>query len=186
MEAIKVNVSNLGFKPYTYSFKFDEKWMNAHPVQNKFEKIEGQVAVTLTKSQEDLLQLQLVLSGSYRDECTRCRKNISNPIAATGTYQVRFIGGITTQQQEDELVELPLEADELDIAPLVYELFILHLPLQNTCAEVSDDCDWEVLEKLQNYQDKTSIDNPEEDSGTVDPRWEILKQLKNKNDNGTS
>ena len=84
-------------------------------------------------------------------------------------------------EPSDEIIILPHEENELNIAQLIYEFIVVSMPLRSV-HEDPEECDPEMISKLEEF----SSDNHSQDielKEEIDPRWEALKKLKDNNSN---
>ena len=104
--------------------------------------------------------------------CDRCGGEMNQELEG----DFRLIFKFEDEDQEDEsLIAIGQEAYELDTADHFYELITVSLPSRNLHDE--EDCDPDVIEKLQEY--RSGVNDSEDDNDeNVDPRWEALKKLK--------
>lgn len=127
-------------------------------VQLQFEKL------------ENMLQLHLQVKGVYPTLCDRCGDDLDVPVEIEDSFVVKFSD--VDEDTSENIVVLPQKAYELDLAPLIYELFAVALPPKITHEEGG--CNQEALDRLEEIND---FIEEEED---LDPRWNQLKDLKNK------
>lgn len=128
--------------------------------------------VNLTKHSQ-LLELDVNISGYVEVVCDRCLDSFNLPIGYKGTLFVKFDQG--EPDSNEEIVFLPTEESELNIAQYLYESICLSIPYQkyhgiNSTKE--DDCNKEMLKKIKKHtgSNKTGKQG--------DPRWDKLKDLK--------
>ena len=76
--------------------------------------------------------------------------------------------------EDEEIITLGKSDHEINIAPLIYEYINVSVPFIATCGDEGNTeyCDKEMLDSLN----KLSVNN--EQTETVDPRWEALKKIK--------
>ena len=131
---------------------------------------EGLVKVVLQlDKRSDMLVLDFQLEGYSEAECDRCTAAIHLPIVAERQLVVKY--GDAEGEEDDEVVFIPREASEFNVAPYLYEFAVLALPITNTYDCASDPnppCNRDVLKYLEN----------ETDEGKSNPLWDALKDLK--------
>ncbi|GAF02057.1 YceD family protein [Saccharicrinis fermentans] len=152
--------------------------------QSFFEAIEGssikngdfEVDVTMDKMSH-MLQLDFDIAGKVQSICDNCLQEVSVPIEYTGTMYVKF--GAMYDEPNEEIIILPHEENELNIAQLIYEFIVVSMPLRSV-HEDYEQCDPEMTAKLEEF----SIEHHETNDNTekaIDPRWAALKKLKDNN-----
>jgi uncharacterized metal-binding protein YceD (DUF177 family) len=91
---------------------------------------------------------------------------------------VKFRNDDLLEDNTEEIILLNRNEHELDVSGLIYEYIMLAVPLFKRCEEEGNTqwCDQEMIEKLKSL----SVPEPENED-TADPRWEALRNIKNKN-----
>jgi uncharacterized metal-binding protein YceD (DUF177 family) len=141
--------------------------------------------VTLIKSSR-MMEFQFHIEGEVGTTCDRCLSNVDVPIDYEGTIYVNF--GDEYDEPTEEIVVLPHEEHTFNVAEFMYEFIVVSVPIRHVHPDNEDGtsgCDPEMLEKLDQYMvDEESLPDSDEE-GTedepIDPRWDELKKLINKN-----
>ena len=131
-------------------------------------------AVNLEKS-ERYLMIKFTFKGQINSICDRCLGEIIIPVEGEQTLCVKFSD---TETSEDEnVVFLPEDAYQIDLAQWMYEYVAVSMPMQKIHPE--GECDPEMLKYINNEE----IESEEDDNmrmlgeGESDPRWDALKKL---------
>ena len=131
-------------------------------------------AVNLEKS-ECYLMIKFTFKGQINSICDRCLGEIIIPVEGEQTLCVKFSD---TETSEDEnVVFLPEDAYQIDLAQWMYEYVAVSMPMQKIHPE--GECDPEMLKYINNEE----IEREEDDNmrmlgeGESDPRWDALKKL---------
>ncbi len=115
-----------------------------------------------------MLVFDFGIKGEVISECDRCSDEIKVALENTEKLIVKF-GDKTFEEETEEIIVLPHGTQEINIAPYLYEFIHLSMPQRKT-HENEKDCNQLVLQKLNELKgDKKST--------TMDPRWEVLKNL---------
>ena len=115
-----------------------------------------------------MLVFDFTIKGEVISECDRCSDEIKVALDNTEKLIVKF-GEESFEEETEEIVVLPHGTQEINIAPYIYEFTHLSVPQRKT-HENEKDCNQLVLQKLNELKgDKKST--------TIDPRWEVLKNL---------
>lgn len=131
------------------------------------------VDVSLDK-QSTLLILHFSIEGSVELSCDRCNKLYEQPLLANERLIVKF--GDETYDSTEEILVLPHAEYEMNISNFVYEFIILNLPVQRLHPD--GECDETIVGYIEEGEFEEDTQEQEE---PIDPRWEALKELKNKN-----
>ena len=145
-------------------FEFEEIQAPEFVVQVDFEKL------------NTMINLNFELSGSYKAICDISGKEFDQNVFGEFELVVKF--GEEYNDENDEVLILPHGAYEVNIAQYLYELAVLAIPQKTIHPDIEKGkMDDETKELLEKY----SAGSHEENEETTDPRWEKLKELKNKN-----
>jgi len=143
------------------------------------ERGELDAVVTLNKSQK-LLVVDFDIKGTVNSICDKCLGPLE--IEVESSERMYFNFGIEYVEQSEEIIVLPYEEHQINVAQWIYEFIIVNLPLRHVHPDDENGnstCDADMLEKLGEYMvgDNVSTEKKEDIS---DPRWDALKKLINK------
>ncbi len=130
----------------------------------------GHVAVYVKLDKSPNLIVTLIQEDGTVDlRCARC----NGPLAFKLQCDQRQIFRIADEEQsdDDELVVLDTSAHSINLTHYIYECMRLALPIRPVHA--AGECDPDVVKVLTEGL-------TEEQANTPDPRWDALKELKNK------
>lgn len=132
------------------------------------------VVVKLEK-QETMMILNFNIEGYLLLDCNLCLNNYPEKTSINERVIVKFNDEDDINQTTEEILVLSKSDYELDIAPLLYEYINLAVPINSRCDNPGNEasCDKEMVSKIE------SLSNTEEKEDQNDPRWEILKRIKN-------
>ena len=163
-----IPVSGLAFGSHSFEYEIGNDFfagMDYSEVQ------QGKVSVKLdVDRQETMLTLHFDLKGSVRVPCDRCADEFDQLIESQQDFFIKL--GTENAQESDDVAVVSPDLNEYDIAPLVYEYIILAIPMHRVHPE--GQCNPEVLAMLN----QEVVEEEEEASDTVDPRWAALKDIK--------
>lgn len=117
-----------------------------------------------------LMDIRVEYSGTTNVSCDRCLSNMKLTINGSFNSLIKF------EHVENELIKegviyLPYESYEFNVAPIIFEDYLLNFPKRNV--HQKQDCDSKQLELVLKYTKK-------QEENCEDPRWDALKALKNK------
>ena len=161
-----------GLNSGTHQFEFQIG--NAFFEQVKDSEIMGgEVSVVITMVKEErMMDLHLAINGKVIVTCDRCIEPLEMEVEGNERLIVK-LGDHYFEESEDVQV-IPDTAHQFDLGPFMYEYIHLLLPIRRVHPEDgkgNNHCDPEILGKLKELSERH----------IPDPRWEALKQLKNKN-----
>lgn len=139
--------------------------------------------VTLLKSTR-MLEFRFNIEGEVGTVCDRCLADVGVSIDYEGTLYVNF--GDEYAEPTEEIVVIPHEEHTFNIASFLYEFIVVSIPIRHIHPDNEDGtpgCNSEMLERLNEYMvhDDISETDQSEDEESIDPRWDELKKLINKN-----
>lgn len=148
-------------KTFFEAFQFDE-----------FNSANVKADITFTKK-STLIELTFNISGTINVPCDITNELFDLPINGSLDLVVKF--GPEFNDEHDEILILPHEAYQVNIAQYIYELIVLSVPSKRVHPNVVDGTmqsdALRKLEELRINEEKTV----EEES--TDPRWDKLKDL---------
>lgn len=132
------------------------------------------VVVRLEK-QETMMILHFNIEGYLSLDCNLCLNSYPEKTSINERVIVKFNDEDDINETTEEILVLSKSDYELDIAPLLYEYINLAVPINSRCDNPGNEtfCDKEMVSKIE------SLSNTEEKEDQNDPRWEILKRIKN-------
>ena len=200
MKALKefnINFGNLKIGVHEYDFDINDVFFKEFEY-SLIQFAEVKAKVKLDKKKETMLSLTISLEGQINVECDRCLDEFPLPFKNEHHIYVKLSDkDLTDGVEDEELIILSQDANELDLATILYELITIEIPIKKVCADVGKECNPEMLARISNYDPETKeikdeLPKSEEDStedGTnpkieeepLDPRFAALKQIHKKN-----
>lgn len=170
-----VQFSGLKSGVYHYDYTLDDSFFSEY----KNEKILGCKVVFNVKleKKERLMLFHFTFSGEVRTTCDRCLGEMELPVSGEETLCVKFSD--TEHSDDEDVVILPEKEYKIDLAQWMYEYVAVALPMQCIHPDNADGtpgCDPEMMKYLTEDTDGNEQSSEEE----TDPRWNALKELKNK------
>ena len=133
------------------------------------------MTVSLDK-QETFMTADIQLKGTIELTCDVCLNQFLSPLDTLHRLIIKFQEEEGVSDITDEILVLKKSDHEIDLATVAYEYINLAVPYYSKCEEqgVNATCDPVMIERLQN------LSNQPEETDEIDPRWDILKNIKNK------
>ena len=126
------------------------------------------------EKKETFFVVNFFIDGKVRVECDRCIAPFDKEIFGDYTCYIKFAEDPTRMNDEPDVMYISRDENIIDISQLVYESINLCLPMQKLgCVNPGKEpqCNMEVLKYL--------IEKPKKENNEDDPRWDVLKKLKN-------
>ena len=164
------NIPFVGLKEgkHLFEYQIDNKFFDEFQFEDYFES-DIQVDIEFVKK-STLLELNFTANGTVNVPCDITNEHFDQKIEATLPLIVKF--GPEFNDDNEEILILPHEAYEINVAQYIYEMIVLSVPSKRIHPKVLDGTmKSEALEKLQ------TLEIDEEKKEETDPRWDKLKDL---------
>ena len=185
---VKMKVTNeflipfIGLKLGKHQFEYQiSKAFFEHFDFDEFESANIKVNIVLEKK-NTMLELNFKHSGTINVPCDLTSEDFDLPIKGSLKLVVRF--GETFNDENEDLLILPIGEHQIDVAQYIYEMVALSIPLKKIHPGIKEGTlDSEALSKLNELRinEQENQDNVEEHLDIkeehTDPRWDKLKKL---------
>lgn len=145
------------------------------------------VSATITKK-AGIFNFEFNLNGIVIIPCDRCLDDMEYPIETTSRLIVKF--GKDYAEESDEIVVIPESEGVINLAWFLYEFVVLAIPIKHVHAPGK--CNKQMTSKLKKHTakpdeeesfdlegaDDVVITDEDPDESKTDPRWDVLKGLK--------
>ncbi len=153
----------------------------------------GKVNVELTvKKTSRAFELSFQTEGIVWVPCDRCLDEMEQPVTSSDKLMVKF--GHEYTEEGDNLIVIPEEEGEINVAWFMYEFIALAIPMKHVHAPGK--CNKTMTGKLSKHLRTTNDEEGEEESFAggedivieetdteeqIDPRWNDLKKILDNN-----
>lgn len=152
-----------------FHFSLDDEYFKAIEASNVQG---GNVCVDLSVRRNDkVFTLNFHTRGVVRIPCDRCLDEMEQPIETNDSVVAKL--GEENSEEDEDVVTVAEDEGILDVAWLIYEFIALGIPVKHVHAPGK--CNPAMIRMLEEY---SAARSGEEGKDTVDPRWEVLKNLK--------
>jgi uncharacterized metal-binding protein YceD (DUF177 family) len=186
-----ISLKNFSSGTHSYSFALDKKFFEAIDGE---EVRKGTLKVDLkVKKVAATYEFDFDIHGMVQIPCDRCLDEMDQKIDTHNRLIVKM--GKEYSEESDEIVVIPEEEGEINIAWFLYEFIALSIPIKHV--HEPGKCNRTMTKKLRKHtvipieegeegesdEEKEplaedDIDFEENQQETTDPRWDILKGLK--------
>ena len=137
--------------------------------------------VVFLKKTSTTFELNFDIQGQTFVPCDRCLDEMVMEVNTKNRLVVKF--GKEYSEESDEIVIIPEEDGEINIAWFLYEFIVLSLPMKKV--HPTGECNKTMASKLKKHKatsddeedDDSDIDEEEDDSSFSDSRWDALKDI---------
>ena len=169
MNRFIIPFSGLKAGKHTFTFEIEDKFFE-HFEYSEIRKGSLHVDCILEK-QPRMMVLYFDIAGIVQVTCDRCAAEFDMPLDGSQKLIVKF--GEGHEEESEEILVINEKEHELDVSQYLYEYVHLLLPMQKvhgTDENGKSLCDPEVIRYI-----KESEEHP------ADPRWDVLRKLKEQN-----
>ena len=172
LELLKIDLKGLKEDKTSLEFSLDDSYFAALDGA-EVRKGSLHVSVSIRKA-SGFFELLIHTDGTLIIPCDRCLDDMEQPVETDSRLSVKF--GSENSEDGDTIV---VAEDEgiLDLTWFIYESVALAIPIRHVHAPGK--CNTAMTEVLEELSSDRSSD--EESDQAVDPRWEALKKLRDKN-----
>ncbi|CAA7194783.1 hypothetical protein CHRY9293_01066 [Chryseobacterium potabilaquae] len=163
-----VSFSGLKNGKHEFQFEIEKSFFQLFDTDQEFTNPRIAVHVLLDKH-TTFLEFEIKIQGLVELICDITNDKFDHAIENQIKVLVKF--GEEYDDSDEDVITIPTADHAFNVAQLVYENVVLSIPMKKISPNVSDQ-DLEILEKFH---------PKEEEEQKNDPRWDILKKLKDKN-----
>lgn len=169
LEPFKIDLKALQEGENLLQFKLDDSFFEAIEAP---EVRRGTLHVDLSvRRVASCFEFDFHIEGYVHIPCDKCLDDMEQSILTEESLVVKF-GEETTE--DDELVIVSEDKGVLDVSWFIYEFISLNIPIKHVHAP--GNCNPAMVKMLEEHMATRSSEEEE----TIDPRWEALRDLKNK------
>lgn len=165
-----VSFSGLKTGKHKFRFEIDQEFFQLFDTEQEFTNPKIAVDVLLDKH-STFMEFEIKVNGTVELVCDISNENFDHPVENEIRVLVKF--GEEYDDSEEDVITIPTADHAFNIAQLIYENVALSIPMKKISPNVSEE-DLAILEKFSPKED-------DEEEHESDPRWDALKNLKNKN-----
>jgi uncharacterized metal-binding protein YceD (DUF177 family) len=171
-----VNIIGLSNKLHQFEYEIGDAFFEQYGT-DLISKGNFHAEVTLDK-QETMISAVFTLKGTATLVCDRSLETFGFPMERR--HPIVFKLGDKDEELSDEIVMIHRDTATLELGQYLFEFIVLAIPLKKLHPkfrdEVSEEDDEAANGKIV-YTSESKKDNPDDDD-EIDPRWNILKNLK--------
>lgn len=177
----KIVLRSLSEGKHQFDYKLDNGFFALlNDEENDLKKGELNVVVDLKRSLSTF-DLNFSIKGNVNVPCDRCLDDVTMEVDTKNHLVIKF--GQEYAEESEEIMTIPEEEGEVNIAWFLYEFIVLSLPMKRV--HVAGECNKTMAAKLKRHKvtdvkeddSDDDIDIEIDDSDEVDSRWDVLKNL---------
>ena len=173
----KYNVDLKGMRVASLEMEFDlDNAFFADIEGEEFQKGTVKAKVTVNKNR-DIFDFSFSLAGTVVVPCDRCLDDLAIEVATENTLRVKLGDSYA---DEGDIVVIPENEGDLNIAWYLYEFIVLALPMKRVHAPGK--CNHEMTGRLKKHSAE-AVESEDGEDMQIDPRWAGLKDIQIEEDN---
>ena len=163
---------------HEFQFEIKESFFELFDTEQDFTNPQIEAHILLEKH-TTFLELWIKITGTVTLVCDITSEPFVHAIENEIRTLVKF--GPHYDDSQEEVITIPESSHAFNVAQLVYENVVLAIPMKKISPMVSAE-DLELLEKFSvQLPASNEEESPEATTEPIDPRWDVLKKLKDKN-----
>lgn len=176
LEKYNIEIFKLSNAKHEYDFEVGNTFFS-HFENSPVSKGNVNVHLCLDK-RETFIEATFEFSGSVVLTCDRSLDLFDFPIDEKGKLIFKY--GEEEMEVDDEISIITKATQRINIAQYIYDTICLSIPFKKLHPRFEEEEDDNSLGSLI-YKDETpeDADETDQENENIDPRWEILKNLKN-------
>ncbi|WKN32938.1 DUF177 domain-containing protein [Porifericola rhodea] len=175
-----IDIYKLANKQYKYQYQIDKSFFDNF--ENSLVKTGKLNAEVTFDKQENLITVIFDIKGEIELECDRSLEKFDYPISIH--EKVLYQYGEEEQELSDEIIIITANTQKINVAQNIYEFIGLSVPMRKVHPRYAEEedplVDGEIIFSSSTAKDSEEKKDEKNDDN-VDPRWNVLKNLKNLN-----
>lgn len=185
--AFKLPLKSLGTGTHNFEYHLDKQFF-ANMENTDIHGADLDVKLTVVYNGE-FYTLDFVISGEVTLICDRCLDDLHYPIEATYHITVKY--GEDNNDDNDDVLEIPVGDAYLNVAYMIYDTVVLAIPIKHvhpqgkcnrqmsamlkkhraTIGDEDAELENELIDEMDTIEDSAPAEAPS------DPRWDALRKL---------
>lgn len=128
------------------------------------------VAINVNNSQS-CYTLDFTVTGDIQITCDRCLDEMTHHV--DDNYRLTVKIGENAVEDADDVIVVPKDQREIDLAPFIYDTIALTIPIRHVHAD--GECNSDMEQRLRSLD--ADADVKDDDIVNNDPRWDALRDL---------
>ncbi len=172
MKAFSVNIIGLSYKAHQFEYEFGSAFFEKY---GKDMVSDGHFSANVVLDKhETFIDAEFKIKGEAKLICDRSLEPFDFPVDIDSRIMFKY--GEEEAELSDEIIIISRDRVSLELGQYLYEFISLSIPIKKVHPKFEDEDEDDNSEGKLIYTSETESSEEEKE---VDPRWEILKKLKN-------
>jgi uncharacterized metal-binding protein YceD (DUF177 family) len=191
IKAYEIDVIRLKDGRHAFKFEVGDKFFEYYQANDWLNGANIGVDVNLTKT-VSVMEVDFHIHGTVNLTCDRSLEPFDEPLDLHEKVVYKY--GPVEEEISEDVFMITKDTPSVNVAQLIYEYILLAIPAKKihpdhrTEADEEDDEEYDSeveaflveIEEEEDEDEERVSDDEEPSEEKVDPRWDILKKLKNK------
>jgi len=176
LKLFDIDIHNLSQKEYDYQFDIDDRFFTLFEdsIVDKG-SLKTKVSMSLHPG---VIEMQFDIQGTVVITCDRSLEKYDEAINSNERLLFKF--GDENTEISEEIISITRDTHRINVAQYIYEFITIAIPFKKRHPRFRDEEENDEEEVKLIYQSSTApADEEEEKKENEDPRWALLKQIKN-------
>ena len=175
LKLFDIDIHNLSLKEYDYQFDIDNSFFA--PFEDSIVDKGSLVAKVHMSLHPGVIEMDFDIQGTVVITCDRSLEEYDQAINSNERLLFKF--GDENTEISDEIISITRDTHRINVAQYIYEFITIAIPFVKRHPRFQEEENDEEEVKLI-YQSSTApAEEEEENKDSEDPRWALLKNLKN-------
>lgn len=183
LRAYDIDIIRLKDGLHTFEFEISNSFVEFYQAEAWLNGAALTVTVILKKT-VSVLEVQFEIVGTVRLTCDRSLEEFDFPLEIE--EQVIYKYGPIEQEISEDIFMITRDTPKINVAQLIYEFIVLAIPAKKIHPDYVEEMDEEDFEAegtivyLSSEEEELAKPEEEKENKPIDPRWEVLNKLKQK------
>lgn len=189
IKAYEIDVIRLKDGRHVFKFEVGDLFFEYYQAEDWLNGAKVEIDINLTKT-VSVMEVDFHIHGTVNLTCDRSLEQFDEPLDLHEKVVYKY--GPMEQEISEDVFMITKDTPSVNVAQLIYEFILLALPAKKihpdyrTGEDEDIEDDGDVESEMDSYLDEVddeeeiSLEDEESTEQRVDPRWDILKKLKNK------
>lgn len=172
---------------HEFDFEIEDKFFQNFGENELLERGNLTIRVIMNKG-VNLIELTFEIKGTVQLTCDRSLEQFDHPLDITEKMIYKF--GSEEQEIDENVYMITRDTPAINVAQLIYEFILLALPAKKIHPDYRNELDEEDFEgegglvyldgEFEDEAENAEPEEEKEETKPIDPRWEQLLKIKNK------
>ncbi|UXP30619.1 DUF177 domain-containing protein [Reichenbachiella agarivorans] len=172
----RIDIYGLRLGSHSFSFDIDNSLFEKYD-DSVIESGKAHCAIELVKK-ERLIEVNFSITGTVELVCDRSLEAFDHPIDIEEQLILKY--GEDFDDSQDDIWTIPDGQQSINVEKCIFDYLTLSIPMKKLHPKFEEEEDDEYELSLVYSSEEDENESEESDDQDIDPRWALLKNIKNK------